>query len=155
MKALDIITRVAILRGLKPADLQRHERGMEAPGGKRARCEAMALVRSECDFSYEHIGRIFGGFHHTTVLYSIRQAHRRGTLPDLRKSFEPDTTFNYDLDPLLKVLRDRRRKLRAEYDRDLAAIDSEIEAVARTARVMRAQLSILLDDPQIERADAA
>lgn len=149
--ARDLIAHVARLRGLRPADLQKQPRGMEMHDGKRARSEAMALIRSELGYSNQMIGRLFGGFHHTSVMAAIARAHRRGELDRIRESFQraPDS-----VDSLLASLRVRREELVARYERELLAIDREMDIVRHTARLMmRMGASSLIDDTQ--KADAA
>lgn len=42
----------------------------------RARHEAMAAIRDTCELRLADIGALFGGRHHTTVLYALRQTRR-------------------------------------------------------------------------------
>lgn len=72
MTAKEIQVAIARKYGLEPAQLRKGGRN----GGKfdvivKARDEAMATIRRELGFSYPMIGRIFGGFHHSTVMVAV------------------------------------------------------------------------------------
>lgn len=72
MTAKEIQTAIAQKYGLEPAQLRKGARN----GGKfavicKARAEAMTAIRRELGFSYPMIGRLFGGFHHTTVMAQV------------------------------------------------------------------------------------
>ncbi len=67
-----IIQSIAAKHGLEPFQLQKNSRS----GGRfrlivQARAEAMATIRRELGYSTTVIGRIFGGYHHTSVMHLI------------------------------------------------------------------------------------
>lgn len=54
-----------------------------------ARQIAMYLVREHTAYSLPRIGRVFGGFHHTTVLHAIRTVEReRSEHPRLSETID-------------------------------------------------------------------
>jgi chromosomal replication initiation ATPase DnaA len=74
LSAREIQQAAAAKYGLERSQLLRGGRY----GGKfqimvQARAEAMALIRRELRYSYPMIGRLFGGFHHTSVIHLIRR----------------------------------------------------------------------------------
>jgi hypothetical protein len=85
MTASEIKARVAAYYCLPASALQKRARGQEEPGAKRARSQAMALVR-ELGFTHTQIGRIFGGYHHTSVIAAVQRADRYGTLGAVREA---------------------------------------------------------------------
>jgi chromosomal replication initiation ATPase DnaA len=69
----EIIRAIAAKYGLEPFQLQKDGRN----GGRfrsivQARAEAMAAIRRDLGYSFPLIGRIFGGFHHTSVMYLVK-----------------------------------------------------------------------------------
>ena len=67
-----IIEAVAEKHGLKPEALRKG--GIAPRCHASARAEAMALVRQELGYSYPLIGRVFGGYHHTSVMAAVSRA---------------------------------------------------------------------------------
>jgi hypothetical protein len=69
-----IIEAVALRHGLKPEQLQKGAKD----GGNfriivRARAEAVVQIREQLGYNLPLIGRIFGGFHHTTILHLVEK----------------------------------------------------------------------------------
>lgn len=69
-----VIDSVAEKYGLKPSSLRFGCIGGKARSCVAARAEAMAIVRRELGMSYPQIGRAFGGFNHTSVIYLVKRA---------------------------------------------------------------------------------
>ena len=67
-----IIEAVAEKYGLTPEVLRKGRGNPRCHAS--ARSEAMALVRQELGYSYPQIGRIFGGYHHTSVMAAVAKA---------------------------------------------------------------------------------
>jgi len=61
-----------------------------------ARYRAMAIARRDLQLSTTQIGRMFGGFHHTTVIYGLRVAGEVGPLVKRKKRADLES----DLDEL-------------------------------------------------------
>lgn len=69
-----IIAAVALRHGLTPEQLQKNGKG----GGGfhfivRARAEAVVQIREQLNYSLTLIGRILGGFHHSTILHLVEK----------------------------------------------------------------------------------
>ncbi len=69
-----IIRLIAAKHGLEPHQLQKNGRN----GGRfrlivQARAEAMATIRRELGYSTTLIGRIFGGYDHTSVIHMLEK----------------------------------------------------------------------------------
>ena len=70
----EIMKRVAARHGLEWEQLRKDGKH----GGRfrilvQARAEAMAEVRRELGYSWNVIGRIFGGYHHASVMHLVRK----------------------------------------------------------------------------------
>jgi chromosomal replication initiation ATPase DnaA len=90
--ANDIIRQVALKHRFLPEKLTGH--GKYRPL-VHARQEAWFRILMETGYSYPRIGRITGGFDHTSVLYGVRQYARlmygtapKATLAEIRAAWE-------------------------------------------------------------------
>ncbi len=132
MTARDIIARVAHARDLQSDQLQKPaERVHDDADVKRARSEAMALVRDRLGYSLPKIARLFGGYHHSSVIAAIRRANKRaGGIEALRsmlvglappapppKAFEKPRASNQDVLDELRTLRAELRDALMETER--------------------------------------
>ena len=65
---------VAQAYGLEPAAMLRHDRRRNVAWPRQV---AMYLARTETTKSLPHLGRLFGGHHHTTVLHAVKAVESR------------------------------------------------------------------------------
>lgn len=73
-RARQIIASVATKHGLEPKQLQKNgEHGGSFRLMVQARAEAMTAIRHELGYSFPLIGRIFGGFHHSSVMHLVQK----------------------------------------------------------------------------------
>ena len=74
MTVLSLVESIAEKHGYAVWQLKRQPRGAvpENIAVKRVRHEAWLAVRREFGLSYPQIARLFGGFHHTTVMCAIK-----------------------------------------------------------------------------------
>lgn len=109
LTAKEIQSAIAHKHGLEPNQLRKGSRN----GGKfsvivKARAEAMTSIRRELGFSYPMIGRLFGGFHHTTVMHLVAKygsgniEYEHNTIPRRVESLERRVSI------LETALRDQR-----------------------------------------------
>lgn len=69
---------VAQFYGVKPDYMRGPDRiGTREPRVSHPRQMAMLMAREITGLSIEHIGRLFGGRHHTTVLYAMKAVRKR------------------------------------------------------------------------------
>jgi chromosomal replication initiation ATPase DnaA len=71
-RARKIIASIAAKHGIEPQQLQKNgEHGGRFHLIVQARAEAMTAIRRELGYSFPLIGRVFGGFHHTSVMHLV------------------------------------------------------------------------------------
>lgn len=86
MTAAEIVSTVAERHGLQSPDLRRTARHPRR--NIDARHEAMAAIRKDLGWTYEQIGRYFGGYHHTSVLNGVRRYLRRVPARHIRSEID-------------------------------------------------------------------
>ena len=148
----DIIAAVAAEHGLTVEELMRktHKRHIAQP-----RQQAMYEVRkAKPGMSYPALARLFGGKHHTTVIYGVREHAKRNGFP-MPGNFTPNTPGYRKAKPIDPLKIDRIAEMwaagtPAKQIADAMGYD-DVTNVYRTVSVARKTGRL----PKTERANAA